>query len=382
MEQKTSGSEFQISDIIKMFKGKGKKLISITLIFAVIGGLYSFFNTFVFGEYGNTVSFHVSSLESTEDLIHLLRSESFAEKLLLDENGLPPREKCNPEDYDAALNSIIECNRIRQNLKDITSETTAFSRNIVLPDGTKSTWDNVVAERDRLQGRCDEIVQLLTVYKSAYSDAVAQDPNHILRTAEYEKELESAQAEKKEFDETVYLKALAQKRSLEQKHSSEYSLLKQKKEISEELCAKVIGPWRNDSQVKKDITFINNSITVEYTNESKEKDEVKNNTSFINVEVSVKGDKERADRIIKSLGTALPIFVEQSMEELTESTDTKCSLISPFSEAKNLNAKDFWENSFKKALLFALCAFAAYSLLVMTKGYIRSVLDESNGNDN
>lgn len=383
MEQKTNGSEFAISDIIKMFRGKSKILISITLVFAIIGGLYPIFKTVALGEYGNTVTFHVSAPENSEDLIPLLRSESFAERLLLDENGLPPKEKCNPEDYEAALNSVIECDAIRQNLRNISAETNNFVRNIKLPDGTLSTWENVENEHNRLQEKCDEIVAVLTIYKSAYSDTVASDPNHIIRTQEYEKELENAQNQKKDFDENVYLKALKQKRILDQKYSDEYNRLKQKIKISEALCEKVISPWRNNKQIKQDISIINNSIKIEYANEpdtsdndDKEKD-TKINSSFIKVKISVDRDKEFADRITKSVHSLLPDFVEKSMEKLTTSIDVECTLISPFSEAKLLNTKDLMNRSIKNAILFAFWTFTVCCAYIVGKGYIHSVLSES-----
>ena len=247
--------------------------------------------------------------------------------------------------------------------------------------------ENVEKEHNRLQEKCDEIVALLTIYKSAYSDAIANDPNHIVRTQEYEKELENAQNEKKAFDENVYLKALNQKRILDQKYSDEYNRLKQKRKISEALCEKVISPWRNDEQVKHDISVINSSINIEYANEpdtsdtdDKEK-ETKINSSFIKAKVSVDRDKEFADKITKSIHSQLPGFVERSMEKLTKSIDVECTLISPFSEAKLLNTKDIMDKSIKNALLFAFWTFTICCAYIIGKGYIHSVLSEKENSD-
>lgn len=179
MDEKNNGTELSFSDIIKMFKGKGRILICITLLFAIIGAGFTIIRSTTAGYYGDTVEFYVSKTDKAENLMPFLRSESFAEKLFLDSNGLPPEELCDPNDRAAAMDAINAYNAKRAEIKELSRSLEHFLYNVRLEDGTVTTWLELSNEYTKLKDNCTNVLDLLTLYKSANADAVAQDPNHL-----------------------------------------------------------------------------------------------------------------------------------------------------------------------------------------------------------
>ena len=94
-------------DVIRMFKTKTVIIIvCISLVAALLGGLASFLYLNRTTYYGSEITFYLTSKDGTHALLPLLNSDSFAEKLLLDENGLPPKAECDEDDYNNASDKV------------------------------------------------------------------------------------------------------------------------------------------------------------------------------------------------------------------------------------------------------------------------------------
>ncbi len=380
MERMENNSEIVLSDVIKMFKGKSKQFICVILICGLLGGVFELVRSFVFGNYGNTVKFYLTVTDGSANLLPLLQSESFAEKLLLDENGLPPKDICDPEDYEAALEAVKIYDTARENVVNARKAKDLFKYNTGFEDyngKTMRTWSNITEEYTRLQNEVTKAQELLAMYKNAFAEAVAQDPGHIAKTTEYEKNLSKAIQAKETFENELYTPALEQKNTLDHVYYNEIYMLKDLRENAEELLENVVSTWRNDEEIKKQIKVINKSLTIEYaTEEATEiEGEEKKNIAFINAQVSVPSDKEFAEFLLERIRLRMPDYVEKNIEKLVGSIDAKCTLITPFSQVKNLELEELAKSLVSKAVLFAVIGTALYFVLIAGKGYINKALD-------
>ncbi len=380
MDNRENSSEIVLSDIIKMFKGKSKQLLCVIIICGLLGGVFELVRSFVFGSYGNTVKFYLTVTDGSANLLPLLQSESFAEKLLLDENGLPPKELCDHADYDAALEAVTVYNNARENAVEARKERDFFKHNTGFGDynGKKmNTWDGITEEYTRLQEEITKAQELLAMYKNAFAEAVAQEPGHIAKTAEYENNLTEAIKAKEEFESDIYTPALEQKNSLDRIFLKKLYLLKNLRENAEVLTEKVVSGWRNNKDIEKDIRIINEALTIEYATEEadgSDGEEIKN-IAFINVDVSVPTDREFAEFILERIKLCMPDYVEKNIEKLVGSIDAKCTLITPFSQVKNLETDGLAESIISRALIFAAAGGALYFAAVAGKGYINKALE-------
>lgn len=376
MSEKNTVTEISVSDIIKMFKGKGKVLICIAVIFAILGSGAILFKAMFFGDYGGAVKFYVTHSENYGDLLYLLRSESFAEKLILDENGLPPEEFCDAESYKRALDAVDAYKEGRQRVIDALAESEAFNYSVELPDGSFTTWTELSNEYKRLDDECRRITELLTIYKSANADAVAEDPNHVIRTGEYEELLESALAEKTKFENEIYKKSLDRKNALEQNVNKEFFKLSDLRNEAQARTEELLVLWREDAEVKSLVSVVKKSINVSYDKQAKNDKETEENCAFINIDVSVKGDRETAKYIIERLHKITPAYVETTAEKYVKNINTDCMLITPFSSVRNMSTSGIFERMAKVGILSCIVSLMAYGCLVVVSNIVKRAMEE------
>lgn len=375
MNEKNNVTELSFSDIIKMFKGKGRILVCIILLFSIVGISFTLIRENTAGHYGDTVEFYVSKTDKTENLMPFLRSESFAEKLFLDSNGLPPEELCDPDDYAAALDAINVYNAKRFEIKELNHSLEHFLYNVRLEDGTVTTWSELSSEYTKLQEECANVLNMLKLYKSANADAVAQDPNHLKKTAEYEAMLDEAFSEKKDFENNVYLPVLAKKTLFEQELSIGMYELKQLRQNAERLTEAVVAPWRNNSEVKNNVALAVKSLEISHESLAggSENSDV---TAFIKINVSVVGDKAFADTLIKKLCEVTPLYTERFIEKSSGSINSTCTLMTPYSHAKDINDKGIAVDCVKNAVIATVFALALYCFFVVSRNYVKRAMEE------
>lgn len=375
MNEKNNVTELSFSDIIKMFKGKGRILFFIIVTALVLSIVLTLINAKFNGYYGDKLEFRVSHTTGTDNLVPLLKSESFAERLLLDNNGLPPKEECDPDDYDTALSSINAYNECKQKTLEAVTEYEHFVYNVTLSDGTVTTWDKVSYDYTKLQEKCDEIISLLKMYKSANADAVAQDPNHLKKTAEYEAMLEKALANQKNYEDTVYTSVLNEKKRHEQRISIGMHELEVLRDEADRLTEKVIAVWRNNDEITQTVSLIQKSLSVTRSNYVENADNA-DNSSFIEITVSVKGNPKLAEYIIIKLQNIVPVYVEGFIESSVGSISSRCTLITPHSYVKNFSTIGLAKRCVKIAFFATVFALALYCFFVVSRNYVKRAMEE------
>ncbi len=358
MEQTTKDQGISIADILRMFRGKLVMIICITLAAAILGGAFAVVSTLFSRSYGAEVSFYISPVDDSNSLLPLVQSEAFAEKLLLDENGLPDKELCDPEDYEAALAAVIAAKEARD---------AKYQAQKVF-DMIPYSLAPIQEKYTNLKNHYNEIYSLLNMYKGANSDTIAGDETHAEKIAYYEKELEKAAAERNAYYESTYAPAVASKLEAEKKLAEATELVNKTRKAEDELVEKVLAPWRELDGVKEELADVYESLRYNYSvreiKSGSSKSEVEN-INFLVITVDVTGDEEFAALILERVKAVAPAFIEKNIEKFTDEIDVECTLISPFSEITDTSEKSFLKEGLTYAIVAAVAAFAIVCVIIV-----------------
>ena len=365
MEQNDNkkNSVLTVVDIAKLFRGKLKLLICLALAAFILGGALGVGMSFLDRSYTTDITFYLEPGDKSQALLPLLQSESFAEKLLLEENGLPKKEDCNAQDYANALAAIEEYNAAREQRKQLRRELDLIPYSVT-PIETKY---------NSLKTSYTEIYELLNTYKLAPSDEVAKDETHAEKIAEYEAALAIAKAELDAYKAEVYDPAIANKYATEEEYAKTKRLLIDARDKAEEACEKVLSVWREDIEVQRLVAIITESISFKYTkivDSSDVKDTVENqNCSFLVISVDI-DDPELANTLIDKIKSVTPYFAETNVERLSDISEAKCSLISPFASINDYHISHIVKDAAKYAIISAVAAVAVACIVIVVVGIL------------
>lgn len=341
MEQNIK-KEINIVDLWQVFTKNVVLLIVIALVGAIICGAVGGVLAYVNVSYETTLKFSVSPTDDTDALLYNLQSEAFAEKLLLEENGLPEKSECDPEDYAAALAAIEAFDAAREQKRALRREYNRLQITVV--EYQMKYYDQEYAK----------IFEQLSTYKSAPSETIANDESHKAMINKLERELSDIIDERSKFIEETYNPVMLHRADLQEKLNLASYLVNDTRREAEALAEKVLAPWRESEEVQSKIQEIMSSVSYEYaklettetTTASKNEEQ---NKGYIKIYVSVDKDEELAKEIVDGLKRCVGPFVVKHIEEVTSSVQVDCVLISTVSAPTRVG-----DNVIVKAATFAV----------------------------
>lgn len=350
--------EFDLLDIIKILLSKAKLLICITLLAAIIGGALGGAITLLgIREYGTQVEFYITPNSPDSNVLHLLASERFAEKLLLDENGLP--ENRSGAEYEAALAAKHEADAAAKALTEAKKLSKEAPRALAIAQ----------KNYEEKQKAYEDVYNLLNIYKSATSDKIAEDPEHVQKMKQYEADLETAKQAKKIAEEEYYA---ASQTALEATHKFEAAkeAAASARKKADDLAEDILEQWREEAKNKKKISLINESLSYKYIDvETADKATGETtNRQFLIVSISVERDEALAKRLLCNMRDRLPVFVEENIDTSNSDEETVCTLISTAAEIENLSKNSLVKEIAKFALIAAVMALAVTCIVVVWVG--------------
>ncbi len=353
-----NNNELDLLDLLKMLLAKLKLIVCVALVAAIIGGVLGAAITLLGKRnFGTQVEFYITPSSPDSHVLHLLSSERFAEKLLLDENGLP--KNALGEDYDAALEAKRAYDAANEALAEAKKASKEAPRELAVAQKTY----------EEKQKAYDDVYNLLSVYKSA-QDEIAKQDGHKEKLEFYEDAVASAKTEKESAEKAYYA---ASQKVLEINHSLEAAKedATKAKKLSDELSEKVLNEWREQEGNKEKISLINESITYNYidveggtgTNSDAGK-----NRQFLVAEISVQKDEDLAKALLANMREMLPAYVEENSNDTEAEEETECILISTAAEVENLAKNSLVKEIIKFALIASVAALAVTCILVLWTG--------------
>lgn len=311
-------------DMLVAIRKRLKVIICITLAAAILGGALGFALTYSESSYGAVISFNVSPYDGSDSLLYKLQSEWFAEKLLLDKNGLPPRDECaDKAAYDKAIESIATLDELREKKIELNRKRTLLPYSLAI----------IEEEYARRVQAYNNAYSILDMYKSSPSDKVAEDEAHKAMIETYQAKLIEAESRMHEYAENEYEPAMADKLQLEKDYAEISRQINDLKKDIADLTEEVVAPWREQQSVKDQIAIIMKSVVYEY--EKLGSSDTKSTTSsgephkgYIKVTLNVEKDREYAEFLVGKIKTNLAPFVINHVENYGGYAEVSCDLIS------------------------------------------------------
>ncbi|MBQ8395007.1 MAG: hypothetical protein IJX49_05480 [Clostridia bacterium] len=362
--QKEEG--ISLFDILKLLLAKIKILILVILVGGIAGGCFAVWRTIDVNYWGTTVEFYVNPerpKESTsengsqygvygaygrhvmDNIVKLLSSESFAEKVILEqnENGLPDRGLS--KELDAAIDAAEPLLLEAENAK------------------AQAETDNATAQ--------ERLTSLRRAWNEATKGTVLEgisysDNNYLLAKSYY------ADEKRDDRDDYAFIETPALTTAY-----SEYQVAKAAAnssavaaEIAEDTAE---GPkeealvlWRKMDVYQSELSLVRSAISYSYL-QGNEGEEDANNLarSFIYVKINVLNDKAFAETLLACVKSAVPEYVVENMAVPNDYEGTNCQRISRLDKIKLMNPGYTTSEAIKYGILGAAAAFAIACVIII-----------------
>ena len=326
--------EFDFFDMIEAIFKKWKAILCLTLIAVIVAASLGFALAYNSDDrYGTTIEFYVNSEKTNEYILSLMKSDKFAETILLDEYGLPAEYK-DTKEYKDLLADKKKIESQKDLIKDIMreNELADYGREVL----------RLEALYESANDEYTQIHDLLSVYKLAENVTDIERHNERINDLEskLDKKAEQRDEIKAELDAVSEAKYTAEK-NLNMAKVELKNLLEDIEKPLDELLEK----FRIEKDNVKDLKRVKNFVTYEYIKEmdSTKKDGATDiySEALLRVNVMVPGDSEFAERITDAIIEKLPEFIEEEVFFDLEFNSTKqlnleCKFISTFSAAEKL----------------------------------------------
>ena len=332
MNQNDNVKEISLLDMLIVLGRKWKMLLCLTLVALLVGGGVGLTTAILSNQsYGATAEFYIYSDKANKYILSLIQSDSFAEALLMDENGLPAEYK-GTDIYKDAVKAKEAVEQIEEQLKEKEKELLEFE--IPLSNLNKAMTD--------AQTTYTEIYNHLSMM---YSSANAE--NYKEQIDSYEDKLLKAKEEKDEA-KTAYNEKFFERQDVEQEIKALTEQLEDADKAKDQTYDKVFSKYRTSAKDSSEkVAKVKNAVAYRYAEASDVSSQ-----AVLYAEIAVPKDEALAKLILEKISEKLPAFIEDNMSE-----EVTCEYISSFSSVEKLEVS----NPVKSAVLYG----AVSALLVL-----------------
>ena len=354
-----NNSSITLADVLRLFKGKLKKIVCIAIVVGVLAACVGVAISYSDDNYSGTVHLYLAPGDTSHLVLNLISSDKFAEVLLLDEYGLPPKAECNEEDYNAAIEAAKEFYAARQAKIALARENELFAYSFAL----------VEQHYNSLNEEYIRIAELVAIYKSTPNESASMDPGHVEATKKYEAQLDAAAEARNEYRINVRDVEVQKRLDLEKRIAEANRALKDARERYEQLSEKVLAKWRETPEVKTMARAMSDAISCEYVKNlsSDDIDKIKNdellvdstNVNLIKISVSSSAGKEFVADVLDRIKAKASDYVELNIEKAQKVSEAECSVLSTFASPTS-NADS---SLVKNAVIYGAIGFIGYFVL-------------------
>lgn len=367
--QKEDG--ISLLDILKLLLSKIKILILVVLIGGVFGGCFAIWTTINVNYWGTTVEFYVNPerpKESTsengsqygvygaygrhvmDNIVKLLSSESFAERVMLEENGTGLPNTGLSEDLDAAIREAAPLLDAAAVAKASVVETDHIS--FMKLKALRSAWVNategtIYTGTSYSDTRYQQAKIEYEEFEEKYSGSRENPYNFIATTPE----LTAAYTEYQSAKSDAY------------NANAEADLVIEEADLAKE---KALVLWREMGSYQNRLSRVRNAINYSYLQTNEDTEDANNLArSFIYVKITVLNDKAFAEKMLACVQKAVPEYVVENMAVPNDYEGTNCQRISRLDEVDLTNPGYTRNEAIKYGILGAAAAFALACVIII-----------------
>ena len=359
MEEKVENKEgISIKEIFKILLKKIKLLLLVLLIGATVGVGFGFLTNVGKIYYGTSMQFYVNPVPTEDEvesdsyfavngtytrnvmdgLIKLLSSESFVERLLMDEDGLPIerfRDSENAENINA---------KIAEALGPIDREKAANEALELVKEARADAQEDYSKKHNKWVSIQDEII----FAKNTGNLDVLPTLNALLEEAK---------------------QVRAEARAILDEKNDEHEIALDNQKIAKKEAEKarnaVYAEYRKTNIYKKLLQKIHASVQFSWYKSSEEEHLEMIARSFIYVDIQVEDDEKLAHDLYDQICAVLPNYVSEAMPKPSGYAGTACRQITRLDQVGTLNASQAPRASLKYGLLLGLASFTVACVAVI-----------------
>lgn len=381
MEQKNVQQEesgISLLDILHLLLSKIKLLILVLLIGGVLGGVFAVWKTVDVNYYGTTVEFYVNPEKSKDDvsgmesqygvygaygrhvmdnMIKLLGSESFTERMILTGEALPEKDKWVNEEneQEKALNLNEKIDTASAKLAVVSEKQATLS---TLLNNKNEQLVELSATNERLNEAWKNLYYDNKVSSSTFNEVeylkvirlIENDPSYDTLHSVYA----VREAKQAAIDELSPSILLAQTEKNDAQAEAETTV-----EIA-------LEAWRQTAKYKATLSQYKNAFTFSYLQNDEDVNDANNLArSFIYVTISVLQDKDFAELLLQKVKTIVPDYVEENMPIPTGYEGTNCQRLTRLDDISLTNPRYTTKQAIKYALLAGIAALFITCLIVV-----------------
>lgn len=355
--------ELSLKQIIKIIAPKFKLVLLLVIIGAILGGCIGAADTYSERYFSTTIEFYVNPKRSDDatsnnsqfgvygaygqhvmdNIIKLLKSESFAEQMLLGDNGIP-------------IDSIID--KI-----DNEEDRAALDEKIAEAMGPISEAETAKAD---LEASTEVLEDKKLVYDNAKSLASKTNSNYLslLSTENASDEEREAARQLKEEAAIAETQAKYEYDAAEQDEQIKKRDYQSKQKAANVKIDAVLELWRETDVYKDYIRILTDSISYSYYKEGEVKTNGSTDTlakSFIYVSIKVTKNGDIAKFVYERVGEVLPKYVQANMAVPSGYVGTNCVRVTRLDNIRETEASRVLTSAVKLSVLGALLAGIAAS---------------------
>jgi tetratricopeptide (TPR) repeat protein len=329
---------------------KWKAILCIILVGLLVGSAAGLTITLLGNRfYGARTEFFVSSTATNNYILSMLKSDSYAEALLMDENGLPA-EYAGTDLYNEAKAAREKVAEIKKQIKEAEESLEPMEFDI-------SKLSKAYSES---QTAYNEALALLEMYKKADGQALAAAgadaiANHYAVLKVYEQELNTRKANK-ETARAAYNSALEQKQTVEQSVLTLTRELEEATKAQNEILATVHRQFMAVPENSEKIEKIKKYVSVGFVDETSADTDKSASNAVIYVDIAVPSDPEAAKFLLDNVSDKTLKFIESNID------DEKASLkyLTSFASADKIEVYEPVKTVVQYAAILAVGAAAVY----------------------
>ncbi len=356
--------EISLGDIFRILLKKIKVLILALVIGALIGAGFGVIRTFDVKYYGTSVSFYVNPKKDNnsitndsqygvygaygwhvmDNMTRLLASESFAEELMLDADGLP-LDGSEGDGY---------------NLLPETENREAIDEKMAETSAPLAAAKAATEAADKARAETADKLKVYNEANAEYNRLLASNSNNV-PSSEIETAKSVAENAKADWQTAVEAEDNAEQAELDAW------------EKANEAVEAVRVEWRKTAMYQSYVQKITQSIAYSYVDEDdKDADVSELAKSFIYVKISVLEDEGAfANFLFDRVNKVLPEYVETNMAVPSGYVGTNCQRITRLDEVQRTNEGYMASTAIKYALILGAAALVVACVAVI-------VIDRSN----
>ena len=327
--------EFELKYLFIALKKCFVWMLLAAVLLGCVAGVYAYNGK----TYTVNLIFRVTNETTSHSLLYYLQSETFAEKLLCDENGLPARDLCDDAAYDEAAALLKSVEELEKRRIELDKEMAVFEINMRVQ----------TTEYERLTNKYLELESLLRAYLSEYSDHIANSEQHQAAIQRYQEQLVALREEKDAYEKDVYNPMVAGRLEL----AMERDLIK--RELTDKTLELMTAMeaamknWRQSAAVQTQVAEIMGSVKVEYSKYDSllaDKDEIvagdqesaaAASKQYISVTIT-SSDREFAETVSAKLKDVMGGYVESFLKRDAGALNPHCQLTTPYASVQTISA--------------------------------------------